>query len=185
MEYRTFSTEGIILARRNFGEADRLLTVFSKHYGKIRAIAKGVRRPSSRKRGSLELFSCAKLLFTKGRNIDLITDVELKDGFSSWRKDLLRVGIAYHLCEVVNRLTVEGQEHREIFELLFDSLGSLAETDYWQLHGLVYSFKVFVLQELGFLERERSAPGDIDRYIESIIDGPLRTKRFLKNLKNG
>lgn len=183
MDKRTYATEGIILARRNFGEADRLLTIFSKHYGKIRARAPGVRRPSSRKRGSVELFNRVKLLLVRGRNIDIVTDVEVINGYNAWREDLTKVGVAYHLSEIVNRLTPEEQEHKEVFELLADSFSNLGNLDYWQLYPLIQTFKVNVLEELGYLEREKPTPKNLDSYIEDLINGELRTKKFLKTLK--
>lgn len=115
--------------------------------------------------------------------MDIVTDVEVKNNFSSWRKDLTKVGVAYHLVEVVNKLTAEHQEHKEIFGLLVDSLNRLHETDYWKLHSLIQSFKVQVLEELGFLERGKPVPKNLDFYIEDLINGELRTRRFLSRLK--
>lgn len=183
MRDRTYSTEGIILARRNYGEADRFLTIFTKHYGKIRVIAKGVRRPSSRKRGSLELFNYVKLFLAKGHNLDIITEVESKDTFSLWRKDLTKVAVAYHLCEVIARLTAEHQENKEIFELLVHALEKLHTINYWDIYPFIQNFKVRTLEELGFLERDKGVPKDLDNYIEDLINGSLRTRNFLKRLQ--
>lgn len=183
MRERAYSTEAIILARRNYGEADRLLTVFSKHYGKLRVVAKGIRRPTSRKKAALELFSHVRLFLAKGRNLDIITDAELKNNFSSWRKDLAKVGVAYHLAEIVTRLSPEHQEHREVFDLLLNSFEELGKIDYWSLYPFIQSFKVKLLEELGFLERGKPGPKNLDFYIEDLINGELRTKRFLKVLK--
>lgn len=182
MEHRTYATEGIILGRRNFGEADRILTIFSKHYGKIRAVAKGVRRLTSRKRGSLELFNHVRLFLAKGHNLDIITEAESKNIFSSWRKDLTRVGVAYHLAEIVARLTPEHQEHKEVFDLLVESYAHLGKLDYWALYPFIQSFKVHALEELGYLERNKPTPRNLDLYIEDIINGKLRTKRFLDTI---
>ncbi|OGY14110.1 MAG: DNA repair protein RecO [Candidatus Blackburnbacteria bacterium RIFCSPLOWO2_02_FULL_44_9] len=189
MRERTYSTEGIILKRRNWGEADKILTIFSKNHGKIRVVGKGVRRPTSRKRGSLELFSYTHIMLANGRSLDIITDAEIKESFDSWREDLVKVGVAYHLCEIVDRLTAEQQENKEVFNLLLASLRSLENLDYWQLYPLTENFKVKVLEELGFLERQPKAdqpragiPKNLDAYIENLINGSLRTKRFLKTL---
>ena len=114
--------------------------------------------------------------------MDIITDVETKNSFSAFRKDLVRIGVAYHLSEVVNRLTVEEQEHKEIFNLLVNSLTRLHETEYWKLHELIQEFKVRVLEELGFLERDKPIPKNLDSYIENLINGELRTKKFLSQL---
>lgn len=158
MDVRNYSTEGIILARKNFGEADRLLTIYSKQYGKIRVVAKGVRLPTSRKRGAIEIFSFCKFMLAHGKNLDILTDVEVKDNFEDWRGDLMRVGVAYHLCEVVDRLTVEHQEHKEVLYSLQECLESLGALDYWQLYPLVQNFKLEVLEELGFLSKSKPAP---------------------------
>lgn len=183
MRERTYSTDAVVLARKNYGEADRLLTVFSKHYGKLRVVAKGIRRPISRKKGSLELFSHVRLFLAKGRNLDIITDAEIKNNFSSWRKDLAKVGVAYHFSELVTRLSPEHQEHKEVFNLLLASFGALADINYWSLYLFIQSFKIRLLEELGFLERDKPGPKDLDFYIEDLINGQLRTKRFLKVLK--
>lgn len=179
MRERTYATEGIILARRNYGEADRILTIFSKHYGKMRVLAKGVRRPSSRKRGSLELFNHVRLFLAKGHNLDIITEAESKNIFSGWRKDLTKVAVAYHLAEVVARLTPEHQEHKEVFDSLQNAFSNLAGLDYWALYPFIQNFKVQVLEELGYLERNKPTPRNLDIYIEDLINGQLRTKRFL------
>lgn len=179
---RTYSAEGIILSRRNYGEADRVITIFCKHQGKVRVVAKGVRRINSRKKGALELFNHSRFFFARGRNMDIVAEVETKHNFNVWRKDLSRVGVAYHLCELVNRLTPLEQEHSEIFDLLFESLNSLDKIDYWAIFPYIQSFKVKLLEELGYLERGKQIPNNLDLYIEDLINGQLRTKKFLSLL---
>ena len=70
---RIYRTEAIVLRRSELGEADRVLTIYTPQWGKLRTIAKGVRRPASKLRGHLELFTRAKLLLARGRNLDVIT----------------------------------------------------------------------------------------------------------------
>ena len=184
VEQRSYGSEGIIIGRKNYGEADRLLTIFTKYHGKVRVVAKGIRRTTSRKRGSAELFNYVKMFLARGRGLDILTEIEIKKDYSNFRKDLLRVGVAYHLAEIVDRLTVEGQEHKEVFTLLEDAYSNLANLDYWALHPYIQSFKVRVLEELGFLERNREIPRNLDVYIEDLINGNLRTKKFLLQLGN-
>jgi len=78
---RSYKTEGIVLKRINYGEADRILTIYTKRHGKIRAIAKGVRKLTSRKAGSLELFNNVVLFLVKGKNLDIITEAQTVDLF--------------------------------------------------------------------------------------------------------
>ena len=60
MKPRSYTSEGIVLARRNYGEADRILVIYSKNFGRVSYMAKGVRRPKSRKRGHIEVFNYIK-----------------------------------------------------------------------------------------------------------------------------
>ena len=78
---RVYQTEAIVLRRSDFGEADRLLTVFTPERGKIKLIAKGARKPTSRKSGHVELFSYGRYLVAVGRDLDIITQAETIDPF--------------------------------------------------------------------------------------------------------
>jgi len=90
---RRYSSDAIILSRKNYGEADRFLTVYSKNFGKLRLLAKGVRRPKSKKRGHIEVFSQLKFSASKGKGIDLITEAETIASFEVIRKDLKKVTV--------------------------------------------------------------------------------------------
>ncbi|KKR32290.1 MAG: repair protein RecO protein, partial [Candidatus Gottesmanbacteria bacterium GW2011_GWC2_39_8] len=85
---RTYKTEGIILRRINFGEADRLITIFSKHYGKQKVLGKGVRKIKSRRAPHLELFNRSVIFLHRGKNFDIITEAQTINSFSDLRKDL-------------------------------------------------------------------------------------------------
>jgi len=90
-------------------------------------VAKGVRKPTSRKAGHLELFAHSRLLVARGRNLDIVTQAELIEPFERLREDLTRVGYAFHMAELVMRLTEEEIENPALFDLLLDALGWLAE----------------------------------------------------------
>jgi len=178
-----YRTEGVILKRTNFGEADKFLTLFSKHFGKIRLLAKGIRKTKSRKGGNLELFNWVKIYVAKGRNIDLITEVELIKPFKDWRQDLNRVALAYHLVELVERLTAEEAKSRRVFELLIESLGRLGDEK--DLERLRTNFEVKLLEELGFWPRGKSVEEvDLQAYIEKLIEKRLNSKRVFKELND-
>jgi DNA repair protein RecO (recombination protein O) len=125
---RLYRSEAIVLRRRDFGEADRLLTLFTPSFGKIRAIAKGARKPQSRKAGHIESFMRSKMLFARGRNLDLITQAELVEAYRPLREDLVRVTYASHAVELLDRFTVENDAHPELYTLIANTLGWLAET---------------------------------------------------------
>ena len=115
-------TEGIILKKRDFGEADRLLTIFTRDHGKVFCLAKGVRRPTSRKSGHLELGSLCKVFIARGKNIDLLTEVELKEAFGIDNFSQEKANKIYHLLELMEILTADKQKNRYAFNLLVQFL---------------------------------------------------------------
>lgn len=140
---RLYRTQAIVLRRADFGEADRLVTVLTPHRGKLRLVAKGARRPTSRKAGHLELFTHVHLLVAEGRNLDLISQAETLEAFRPLREDLLRAAHAYYVAELVDRFAQEELESPELFQLFRDTLERLAEsrnlpltTRYFEVHLL-------------------------------------------------
>jgi DNA repair protein RecO (recombination protein O) len=140
---RLYRTEAIVLKRTDFGEADRLLTVFTPSRGKLRLIAKGVRKPTSRKSGHVELFTRVNLLVAVGRNLDIVTQAEALEYYRSLREDLLRTTYAYYAAELLDAFAAERDENPQEYILLRDALGWLSETDdlplaarYYELHLL-------------------------------------------------
>lgn len=128
---RIYRTEAVVLRRRDLNEADRILTLYTPHYGKISVIAKGVRRSASKLRGHLELFTRAKVLLARGRNLDVLSGAETIEAHRGLRGDtvdgLERVGTAYYLAELLDRFTEEGLENRAIWDLLTGSLRALSD----------------------------------------------------------
>lgn len=110
------------MKRIDYGEADRILTIFSKNKGKITAMAKGVRRMESRKGGNVELFNHTAFLMAEGRGMDIVTEAEVINSFSQLRENLELVSYTYHLIELVDQFTEEVQENYQLFILLLEVL---------------------------------------------------------------
>jgi DNA repair protein RecO (recombination protein O) len=119
---RLYRTDAIVLRRHDFGEADRVLTLYSPTLGKFRAIAKGVRRPKSRLGGHVELFTHVNVLVAVGRNLDILTQAEAVRPFHGIRDDLWKASYAAYAAELVDRFTEDRLENREIFDLLVEVL---------------------------------------------------------------
>ncbi|MBN1287446.1 MAG: DNA repair protein RecO [Anaerolineae bacterium] len=142
---RLFRTEAIILRRRDFGEADRLLTLFTPSRGKLGVLAKGARKPTSRKGGHVELFALVDMLVAKGRSLDIISQVEMIEPYRALRDDLVRTTYAAHIVELLDRFTGEGEENVNAYNLLKAALGYLCqEVDprlvarFYELHLLTW-----------------------------------------------
>jgi DNA repair protein RecO (recombination protein O) len=146
---RLYRVEAIVLKRSDFGEADRLLTLYTPDHGKIRAIAKGARKPSSRKSGHVELFAHTALMLAKGRQLDIITQADTLDTFVALQKNLERLGHAYYLAELVDRFVEEANENRPLFSLLLDALNWLGD-DLVDPLLLARYFELHLLQHVGY-----------------------------------
>lgn len=141
-----YRTEAVVLRRLDYGEADRILTLFTRQRGKLRAIAKGVRRPSSRLGGHLELFAHSHLLLAHGRNLETVTQAETLHSFLGLREDLIRTSLACTAIELLDRLTPDGIENQAAFDLLVRSLDHLST---WRRPELASRY--FAMQLLGIL----------------------------------
>jgi DNA repair protein RecO (recombination protein O) len=140
---RVYRTEAIVLRRHDLGETDRILTLYSRDYGKIRVVAKGVRKPSSRKAGHVELFVRADVLVARGRSLDVLTQVEMIDAFQPLRTDLVRATYAAHVVELLDAFTEDADENVALYGLLASGLRWISETGdlrrtarYYELHLL-------------------------------------------------
>jgi DNA repair protein RecO (recombination protein O) len=124
---RLYRCDVIVLSRMDFGEADRILTLYTREHGKVRAIAKGARRPLSRLGPHLEYFTHAHLMLARGRDLDVVTSAETEDAHLSLREDLDAFGHASHMVEILDRLTQDRQTNWAVFDLLARSLRLLAD----------------------------------------------------------
>jgi len=142
---RVYRTQAIILRRSDFFEADRLLTLYTPDRGKMRAIAKGIRKPTSRKGGHLELFTHSQLLLAKGRNLDIITQAETIEPFLPLREDLLRSSYACYVSELLDQSAGENIPNPRLFYLLRDTLARLGESEDLALTARFYELRLLEL----------------------------------------
>ncbi|HSR20348.1 MAG TPA: DNA repair protein RecO [Anaerolineales bacterium] len=148
-EAHSFGVEAVVLRHSEYGEADRILTLFTRQRGKTRAIVRGVRRVTSRKAGHLEPFTHVKLQLAKGRDMPLITQAETVNAYLTLREDLVLTSQASYVVELVDRFTYdEGSDNSGIFRLLTDTLARLASrAEPWMA---IRYYEMRLLDLLGF-----------------------------------
>lgn len=149
-----FKTEGIILKRKNYSESDRILTIFSKVQGKITVLAKGVRKITSRRAGNIELLNRAQIFLHQGKNFLILTEAVALDTYPKIKEDLTLSTYAYHIIELVDRLTAENQVSINIYNDLVEVLSRLSISP---RQILIRAFEVKILSNLGFWSRENIA----------------------------
>jgi DNA repair protein RecO (recombination protein O) len=132
----------------DLGEADRIVTLFSRDLGKIRAVAKGVRKTTSRSAGHLEPFTLSDIMFAVGRELDVISQADTLESFRQVREDLVLTTHAYYLAEVVDLLTEDRMENRAVFDTLVEGLRDLAEHTDSRLVLIIFHLRL--LEALGY-----------------------------------
>jgi len=202
---RGFKIEGVVLKRRNFGEADRILTVFSLQRGKISVVAKGVRRITSRRAGNVELLNRVAMFLYQGKGMPILTEADSLDTFPKIKADLTLSTYAYHIIELVDKMTAENQENRILYEHLVEVLKRLERSP---RQILIRVFEAKILSNLGFLsflgkndllsDLEKKSWDEIEKmkmdekqalelerslryHLERVIESPLKARKFLNN----
>lgn len=152
-------TKGIVLTRTNYGEADRIITVLTPDQGKLRLIAKGVRKPKSRLAGGIELFSISDITFIRGRgDIGTLVSSRLEIHFRHIVEDIDRTMVAYDFIKQTNKAT-EDEPEELYFTLLARGLAALDDSNF-SLQLLSVWFSAQLLAHGGYIpELQQDAAG--------------------------
>jgi DNA repair protein RecO (recombination protein O) len=148
MASRTYRAEAIVLRTVDLGEADRILVLFTRHFGKVHVVAKGIRRATSRMAGHAEPLTHATYQLARGRELDVLTGAEARAIYPALREDLGRIAAGWYCAELTDRFTVEHAPAAPLFDLLETALRHL---DAGYAPGLVCRwFDLHLLDRSGF-----------------------------------
>jgi len=139
-----YRDSGVVLRTIKLGEADRIVTFVTQAHGKVRAVAKGVRKTKSRFGARVEPLSHVSLLLYEGRDLDIVSQAETLDHFRAIREDLDRMSSAMALLEAVDQVSQEREPNARLYQMLVGALRSLAARDapllvpafFWKLLSL-------------------------------------------------
>lgn len=140
-------TQGVIIKRMDFGEADRILTILTSSEGKVKAIAKGSRKILSKMGGSLEPFCLVNFIFHEGKSFYIITSATVFNQFKNIHSDIKKTAKAFYIGELIDKFLEEKENHPEVFELFVKYLQSLNDDDD---EILIPVFSAKILESLGF-----------------------------------
>ena len=171
---RVYKSPAIVLRQRKLGETDKIITLYTAEYGKVDAVAKGVRRLKSRLAGNVEPLTHGSFLLARGRNLDIITQVQSIESFQPLHDDLGRLSHALYAAELLDRATEERSENFALYRLLLDTLRRLTERD--DLERTLRYYEMAVLGQLGYrpeLQRcvvcgAELAPGEVVRWAANL-----------------
>ena len=168
-----YKTQGIIIKRKNLGEYDRLLTVYTKEFGKILIKAKSIRKNQSKLRGHLELFLFTHLMIAPGKGFDIITGAETIESFPYLHKNLSYLTAIYYLSELIDKLITNPEQDEEIWKLFYSTFQQLNQEDK-DIKPIINNFENQLLDFLGYGKQENFLS-----FVESMINDIIKTYPFL------
>ncbi|MEB3288033.1 MAG: DNA repair protein RecO [Vampirovibrionales bacterium] len=152
LENKQYTTRAYCLKSWPYGEADRIVHFFSADFGKISAIAKGVKKATSKLAGACELLHLSSLQLSRGKNLDLLQQYQSIQSFSGIRTDILKLAYAQVFAELVYVLVSEFEpDSAEIFELLTAHLTALEQSQASQIAPISMRFQLKILETAGYL----------------------------------
>jgi len=137
-----YKTEGIILKSYEYQDADKIVSIYSEKQGKIKAIAKGVRKTKSKFGSSMEVLTCAEFLFYRGRNLDIVSQSKIIDSFFGTCADLKKYALAINCAEVINKLIEDKEINLNLYTLFKEFLRYIKEAKDPVLLALSFKWKV-------------------------------------------
>jgi DNA repair protein RecO (recombination protein O) len=144
----TYRDEGIVLRTMRLGEADRIVTILTAEHGKVRAVAKGVRRTKSRMGGRVEPLSHVAMLCWRGRELDIVNQAESLDTFRAIREDMSRLAPATTILEIADQVAEQHAPAGDLFSIVLGALRSLESAPSPLLLG-AFCLKVLAAEGVG------------------------------------
>lgn len=145
---RLYNTTGVILRRRDVGESDRIVVVYTRESGKRSFSARGSRKTTSKIAGQIEPFSLVSLHVAQTRGLHIVSQAEARDIFPALRLNEQAIAIAGVIAELVDSMTPEEQPNRDVFDLLIASLTLLDNMNDPIL--VLVAFELGLLRHLGY-----------------------------------
>lgn len=145
----TYNDCGIVLNSYNLGEADKILNLYTRGSGLVRAIGKGLRKSTSKFGGKIDQLSCCLFQFVKGKNLEIISDCAQVNSFPGLRTTLARLTVGILFLEIVRRFAEEKEsESIHVYELLYSALEELQHTDNIFLHSIHFTLEFLSIHGL-------------------------------------
>lgn len=179
----TYKMRALVLSKTKLKDSDLILSFLASDGSQVRAVAKGIRKPKSRLRGTVEIFAEVSLLCAKGKNLDVVTEAELIDAHEHCRSDYERICASEVICELLKKVSMEDHPQRNLFDMAQASLGEIGLCELSSLKLVVASSILKVTSLLGYrpiLDRCAVCGGELDE-LDSKITFSLESGGCLCN----
>ncbi|MGI4788868.1 MAG: DNA repair protein RecO [Janthinobacterium lividum] len=143
-----YTTDAIVLRRRQFSETDNIITLYSPGLGRFSAIAKGARKAISRLSGATEVLTCTRFGMASGKSLEIVTQVEVQESFSALRQDLTRLAHGLYLADLVEHSVEDHAPNPVLYDLFFQALHQTQDLTVPELAARW--FEIQLLSDLGY-----------------------------------
>jgi len=177
---RITTVSAFVLKRRNVGESDKVLTIFTKTNGKTRVIAKGVRKITSRRGPYLDIFNEIKITIHQGKTWDTVSEVDMlvsrRNMYTTW----MRMRAAYMVVEVVDKLLPDDEPQHTLYDRLGSVLTAIGTARDEELTAILISFFNDMVTILGYMapDKHYSNFSELIGYIERVSERKIRSMKF-------
>lgn len=207
--------EGVIVKRSNFGEADRLLEVVTLNRGKLKVVAKGVRKITSHRGGNVELLNRVRMQLFQGQQFYTLTEIESLDTFPKIKNNLVLSTYGSYIAELASKLIPEEQQTpgaysliaavltlleespRQIFIRAFEVkflsiLGFWSPSQVWatvEIKSILEDLLKSSWEKIGTMKLDKSQSEELDRiighFLERVLESPVKSRQVMKKIKAG
>lgn len=152
---QTYKDEGVVIRKKNVGEADRILTIFTKKHGKVQAFAKGIRKIRSKKAPHLDLLVRSRIFFIQARELDIVTEAQSLERFDELKTSLAKTQAGLYFAETLDFLTEQKQDNQDAYNLFILALRAISAFSDDKIPLVLISFQLKLLKILGFWSYNR------------------------------
>jgi DNA repair protein RecO len=174
---KNFNVNGIILKRNKVGETDRVVTLLTQDYGKLVAVAKGVRKLTSSKRAALEPGNLVRAYFVKTKSLPLLTQAKLIDDCRQIRSDLVGIRKLTQYLEILEKLFVEEEIDPQLYQEILKLRQSIVEQKI--SNGQIKKNLENLIEKLGYQHPRNTEFSSVLDYVSSLADRPMRSFEYL------
>ena len=176
-----YKTEGIILKAADWGDLDRLFTIYTRGYGKIQARAISARKKGSKLNGLLQSFTYGKFLLAKSKTIDIITDLEVADSYYFLHSNLANLGYAFYFSELVDKLVTGQEKDDDLWRLIFRAFEVLNQKGS-DLPKIKIAFEDKLVEFLGHGTARHANLAQRLNYFQSLAGEHINSQKFLAQI---
>ncbi|MEO8065606.1 MAG: DNA repair protein RecO [Candidatus Doudnabacteria bacterium] len=180
MRYKKLT--GIILKKQNYREADQIVSVWTREAGKVRVLAKSLRKPASKLSYAMQDLSEAEI-HCAGNHLPTLIGAKPIRQFKSLTQDLKKTAIAFYAAELMLNMTADEHPHRQAYDLLSDFLCQLDEQTVGGHYAFIDGFALALAQVLGFgVPKNAHSHRDVNQFMEHILERSVKSELFLMQI---